>query len=178
MFPYRNFGYSRFVLIVSVAFLVFGVVSAAKTLDSRWSGSTGIITKSFLSKPPTSPSSSNDKPGNRINVSSLQASGRGERTFDARSMASVLDPTRQGADSQAQFSLANTQASLALALHLSPSAVALSGASLRHATPQHKRLELLNCDHLVKVCHVELCSIARIVPTSRSTKPTFRFFGR
>src|SRR5882672_224787 len=173
MFPNRNYGYSRFVLIVSIAFFVFGVVGAAKTFDSRWTGSPGIITKSFLSKPPTSPSSSNDKPGNRINVSSLQASGRGERMFDARSMASVLDPNRQGADSQAQFSLANTRASLALALHLSPSAVALSGASLRHATPQHKRLELLNCDHIVKVCHVGLCSIARIVPTSRSTKPTF-----
>ncbi|MDX6712689.1 MAG: hypothetical protein QOH96_3705 [Blastocatellia bacterium] len=113
MISYRNFGYSRFVLIVSVAFFVFGVVGAAKTLDSRWSGSTGIITKSFLSKPPTSPSSSNDRPGNGINVSSLQDSSRGERTYDARSMASVLDPNRQGADSQAQFSLANTQASLA-----------------------------------------------------------------
>src|SRR6266436_6014907 len=155
MVPYRNFGYSRLVLIISVAFFVFGVAGAAKTLDSRWSGSTGIITKSFLSKPPTSPSSSNDKPGNGINVSSLQAC-RGERTFDARSMASVLAPNRQGADSQAQFSLANTQASLALALHLSPSAVALSGAPLRHATPQNKRLELFNCEHLVKVCHVDL----------------------
>src|SRR5258705_1291869 len=126
MFPCRNFGYSRFVLIVSVAFLVFGVVSAAKKLDSRWSGPTGVITNSFLAKSSASPEVSKDKQSNRINVSSLKASS--ERRYGVHSMASALDPNRNGMDSQAQFSLANTQASLALALHISPSAAAFDGA--------------------------------------------------
>src|SRR5882672_8493051 len=104
MFPNRNFGYSRFVLIVSIAFFVFGVVSAAKKLDSRWTGPSGISMNSFPAKTSASKSATTERPGNRINVNSIQAFGQNARTYGFQGAASELNQGQQRADGRDQFS--------------------------------------------------------------------------